>query len=186
MIEKWRELDGKVTFVFEEGLQLRDLQQKVQAVRNKLLEHESLLFVTGFDGDFQLYLHKIHQIKFQVEEEKEIILQVTADVHGCVENQSTVASINYLKEDMAGLYQMWERLVFQVSEKEALLEHAEETWKQFQEQLLNLKAEMARDQNKLKPDAHSKNDDHWESALKNASEPCESRKNSNDFTNSIF
>lgn len=150
LIGKWEQLDAEVLPLHQEGLQQRQLQQQVQTVRNKLLELETFLLAIGVDGDFQLNLNKIQQIKSLVEAEKDSLLQVNVDVHSCVAQQTTaVAGVN-LKEDVAGLYQMWERLVMKASEKETILEEAEKTWKEFQEQLLNLKAEIAADQRKVK------------------------------------
>ncbi len=181
MIEKWSQLDSEVTPVFEEGLQQRQLQQQVQSVRGKLLELETLVLATGVDGDFQLNLNKIHQIKAQVEAEKESLLQVNVDVHSCMAQQPTAATGVNLKEDVAGLYQMWERLVFKVSEKETLLEDAEKTWKEFQEQLLNLKAEIAADQKKVKSFIDLQNGDPAQPAPEATLEPCQSRNNSKDL-----
>ena len=143
LIEKWSQLDAEVSHLHQEGLQLR---QQVQSVRGRLLELETLVLAIGADGDFQLSLSIMHQIKAQVEAEKESLLQVNVAVHSCLAQQPTDAVGIILKKDVSGLYQMWERLVFKVSEKEALLEDAEKTWKEFQEQISNLKAKIDADQ----------------------------------------
>ena len=143
LIEKWSQLDAEVSHLHQEGLQLR---QQVQSVRGRLLELETLVLAIGADGDFQRSLSKLHQIKAQVEAEKESLLQVNVAVHSCLAQQPTDAVGIILKKDVSGLYQMWERLVFKVSEKEALLEDAEKTWKEFQEQISNLKAKIDADQ----------------------------------------
>ena len=146
LIEKWSQLDAEVSHLHQEGLQLRQLQQQVQSVRGRLLELQTLVLAIGADGDFQRSLSKMHQIKAQVEAEKESLLQVNVAVHSCLAQQPTDAVGIILKTDVSGLYQMWERLVFKVSEKEALLEDAEKTWKEFQEQISNLKAKIDADQ----------------------------------------
>ena len=143
LIEKWSQLDAEVSHLHQEGLQLR---QQVQSVRGRLLELETLVLAIGADGDFQRSLSKMHQIKAQVEAEKESLLQVNVAVHSCLAQQPTDAVDVILKKDVSGLYQIWERLVFKVSEKEALLEDAEKTWKEFQEQISNLKAKIDADQ----------------------------------------
>lgn len=150
LVDKWVQLGNEVSPLYKEGLQQRQLHQQVQAVRNKLLEHETLVLGIGVDGDFQLNLNKIRQLKIQIEAMKDLLLQVNVDVHSCVAQQPTAATGINLKEDVAGLYQMWERLTIKASEKETLLEDAERTWKDFNEQLLNLKAEIAADQKKVK------------------------------------
>ena len=177
LIEKWSLLDAEVSPLHQEGLQQRQLQQQVQSVRGKLLELETLVLATGVDGDFQLNLSKIHQIKAQVEAEKESLLQVNVDVHSCMAQQPTAAVGINLKEDVSGLYQMWERLVFKVSEKEALLEDAEKTWKEFQEQLSNLKAEIAADQKIVKTFIDLQSGDPSQQSAPDATtlEPCQSR-----------
>ena len=146
LIEKWSQLDAEVSHLHQEGLQLRQLQQQVQSVRGRLLELETLVLAIGADGDFQRSLSKMHQIKAQVEAEKESLLQVNVAVHSCLAQQPTDAGGIILKKDVSGLYQMWERLVFKVSEKEALLEDTEKAWKEFQEQISNLKAKIDADQ----------------------------------------
>ena len=143
LIEKWSQLDAEVSHLHQEGLQLR---QQVQSVRGRLLELETLVLAIGADGDFQRSLSKMHQIKAQVEAEKESLLQVNVAVHSCLAQQPTDAGGIILKKDVSGLYQMWERLVFKVSEKEALLEDTEKAWKEFQEQISNLKAKIDADQ----------------------------------------
>ena len=145
-------MDAEIAPIYEGGLQLRQLQKQIQSVRGKLLELESLLLFTSFDGNFQLNLNKIRHIKAQVEEEKETLSQITADIQRCVTKHPNAddSSRSDLKEDIAGLYQMWERIACKVSDKEALLVDGEKTWKEFQEQLLNLKAEIATDQNRIK------------------------------------
>lgn len=150
MVDQWVQLGNEVSPLYKEGLQQRQLYQQVQSVRNKLLELETLVLGIGVDGDFQLNLNKIHQLKAQVEAEKASLLQVNVDVHSCVAQQPSAAVGFNLKEDVSGLYQMWERLTIKVSEKETLLEDAERTFKEFQEQLFNLKAEIAADQKKVK------------------------------------
>ena len=143
LIEKWSQLDAEVSHLHQEDLQLR---QQAQSVRGRLLELETLVLAIGADGDFQRSLSKMHQIKAQVEAEKESLLQVNVAVHSCLAQQPTDAGGIILKKDVSGLYQMWERLVFKVSEKEALLEDTEKAWKEFQEQISNLKAKIDADQ----------------------------------------
>lgn len=149
LIDKWAQLDAEVAPLYQDGLQQRQLQQQVQSVRNKLLELEALVLDTGVDGDLQLNLKKIHHIRAQVDAEKESLLQVNVDVHSYMAQQPPTEDGVNLKEDVDGLYHMWEGLVKKVSEKEALLEDAEKTWKEFQELLLSLKAEIAADQKKV-------------------------------------
>lgn len=119
-------------------------------VRNKLLELENLVLGIGVDGDLQINREKIQQLKAQVDAEKDSLLQVNVDVHSCVSQQPDAPASFTLKDEVAGLYQLWERLSNKASEKDMLLEDAERTWKEFQEQLLNLKAEIAADQKKVK------------------------------------
>ena len=71
---------------------------------------------------------------------------------------------------------MWEALVGKVSEKEALLEDAERTWKEFQELLLNLKAEIAADQKKVRSYIDSQNNDPSQSAPDAALDPVQSKE----------
>ncbi|XP_046638944.1 uncharacterized protein LOC124320227 isoform X2 [Daphnia pulicaria] len=176
LIDKWAQLDTEVAPLLQDGLLQRQLQQQVQTVRNKLVELEGLVLDTGVDGDFQLNLNKIHQIKAQIDAEKESLLQINVDVHSCMAKQpSTEDGIN-LKEDVSGLYHMWEALVLKVSEKEALLEDAERTWKEFQELLLNLKAEIAADQKKVRSYIDFQNSDPSQPAPVATLDTCQSSK----------
>lgn len=176
LIDKWAQLDTEVAPLLQDGLLQRQLQQQVQTVRNKLVELEGLVLDTGVDGDFQLNLNKIHQIKAQIDAEKESLLQINVDVHSCMAKQpSTEDGIN-LKEDVSGLYHMWEALVLKVSEKEALLEDAERTWKEFQELLLNLKAEIAADQKKVRSYIDFQNSDPSQPAPVATLDTCQSKQ----------
>ena len=176
LIDKWAQLDTEVAPLLQDGLLQRQLQQQVQSVRNKLVELEGLVLATGVDGDFQLNLNKIHQIKAQIDAEKESLLQVNVDVHSCMAKQpSTEDGVN-LKEDVSGLYHMWEALVMKVSEKEALLEDAERTWKEFQELLLNLKAEIAADQKKVRSYIDFQSNDPSQPAPGAALDTCQSKQ----------
>lgn len=176
LIDKWAQLDAEVAPLLQDGLQQRQLQQQVQSVRNKLVELEGLVLAVGVDGDFQLNLSKIHQIKAQIDAEKESLLQVNVEVHSCMVQQPSTEDGFNLKEDVSGLYQMWEALVGKVSEKEALLEDAERTWKEFQELLLNLKAEIAADQKKVRSYIDSQNNDPSQSAPDAALDPVQSKE----------
>lgn len=176
LIEKWAQLDAEVAPLYQDGLQQRQLQQQVQSVRNKLLELEALALATGVDGDLQLNLKKIHHLRAQVDAEKESLLQVNVDVHSCMAQQPSIEDGVNLKEDVAGLYQMWEGLVMKVSEKEALLEDAEKTWKEFQELLLNLKAEIAADQKKVRSYIDLQSTDSSPSGLAASLDACQSKK----------
>lgn len=177
LVDQWIELGCLVSPLHQGGQQQRQLHQQVQSVRNKLLELETLVLAIGVDGDFQLNLNKIHQLKAQVESEKESLLQVNVDVHSRVVQQPTSTASNNLKEDVAGLYQTWERLTIKITEKEALLEEAEHTWKEFQDQLLNLKAEIAADQQKVKSFINlQKSCDSLQTTPESSLEPCQSRK----------
>lgn len=142
-------LGSEISPLHQEVQQQRELHQQVQVARNKLLELEKLVLGIGVDGDLQINLEKILQLKAQLEKEKDSLLQVNVDVHSCVAQLDAASGLT-LKDDVAGLYQLWERLSIKTSEKEMLLEDAERTYKEFQEQLLNLQAEIAADQKKVK------------------------------------
>jgi hypothetical protein len=149
LISKWTQLDGEVASLHQEALQQRQLQLQVQAVKHKLHDLDALVSEAGVHGDFQLNLSKIHQLKAQIDAEKESLLNVNVAVHSCVADQFPSAKGTNLKEDVAGLYQMWEELMKHVNKKESLLTEAEQTWKDFQRQLGDLKAEIAADQKKV-------------------------------------
>jgi chromosome segregation ATPase len=89
-------------------------------------------------------------LKAQVDAEKESLLNVNVAVHSCIVEQSTQGKGINLKEDVAALYQIWEHLMNKVTKKESLLTEAEQTWKDFQRQLGDLKAEIAADQKKVR------------------------------------
>lgn len=148
-MDKWMLLGSEISPLHQEVQQQRELHQQVQVARNKLLELEKLVLGIGVDGDLQINLEKILQLKAQLEKEKDSLLQVNVDVHSCVAQLDAASGLT-LKDDVAGLYQLWERLSIKTSEKEMLLEDAERTYKEFQEQLLNLQAEIAADQKKVK------------------------------------
>lgn len=149
MISKWTQLDGEVASLHQEAVQQRQLQLQVQAVRHKLHELDSLVSEAVVHGDFHLNLSKIHQLKAQVDAEKESLLKINVAVHSCIADQLPSAKGTNLKEDVAGLYQLWEQLMKNVTKKESLLTEAEQTWKDFQRQLGDLKAEIAADQKKV-------------------------------------
>ena len=143
---KWEELDSEVSPVLHEGQQQKQLQQKVQLVKEKLLELEKNVQDVGLEGDLQLNLNKIHHLRFLVEAEKGSLLQVNVDVHDEI---GMTKAAQTLKADVDGLYETWELLFKSVMEKQAKLEEAELAWKEIQKQLKDLKAEIALDQEKI-------------------------------------
>jgi len=149
LIAKWTQLDSEVAPLHQEAVQQRQLQLQVQAVRHKLHDLDALVSEAVVHGDFQLNLSKIHQLKAQIDAEKESLLNVNVAVHSCIADQLPSAKGINLKEDVAGLYQIWEQLMKNVTKKESLLTEAEQTWKDFQRQLGDLKAEIAADQKKV-------------------------------------
>lgn len=142
-------MDSEVGCLHQEAAQQRQLQLQVQSVKNKLHELEVLVSEAGVHGDFQLNLSKIHQLKSQIDAEKESLLNVNVAVHSCIVEQPSQGKGINLKEDVAALYQIWEHLMNKVTKKESLLTEAEQTWKDFQRQLGDLKAEIAADQKKV-------------------------------------
>jgi len=151
LIEKWEQLETEVTPLHRESVEQRCLLQQLQSVKSKLFDLESLVVRCGADDDVQLNLTKAKHLRLQVEAEKSSLLEVNVAVHSW-HSQLTVegcAAANYLKEEVVTLQQIWEQLMKKALSKETELLETERTWQELQQQLNDLQAEIACDQEKV-------------------------------------
>ena len=151
LIDKWEQLELEVTPLHRESVEQRCLLQQLQTLKSKLFDLESLVQRCGTDGDVQLNLKKAKHLRLQVEAEKSSLLEVNVAVHNWHSQLGveTYPAANYLKEEVITLQMIWDQLVKKALNKESELLETERTWVELQQQLNDLQAEIALDQEKV-------------------------------------
>lgn len=115
--DKKENMDAIVLLSNKTNEQLR----QIQIIRTKLIELENFILSTDVDGGFQLNPNMMQQIKTLLKIEKDSILRIDLDVQSnSALELPAVADMN-LKEDVADLYKICQRLEVEVAEKEAAL-----------------------------------------------------------------